>query len=230
MAVSGELRYFGPAFSSVESVRPVKAMTFPASLAMGNITRLRNLEYMFIAVLSLQPITQQKPGIRRKPDAKAPDRLLIQPPPSQILPRPRPLRPAQAFLKESTGALVDIKQHRSQLGFFRLGRAAKAGFRERYVQLLRDRSHRLRKGNVLYFLHEAEHIARRPAPETVKELPRGMHRERRRLLAMKRTQPRKILRPRLLQLDVIAHHADDIRLLLERVREIARVGHGWSGP
>src|SRR3989442_14909212 len=52
MAVSGELRYFGPAFSSVESVRPVKAMTFPASLAMGNITRLRNLEYMFIAVLS----------------------------------------------------------------------------------------------------------------------------------------------------------------------------------
>src|SRR3989442_15228812 len=27
-------------------------MTFPASLAMGNITRLRNLEYMFIAVLS----------------------------------------------------------------------------------------------------------------------------------------------------------------------------------
>src|SRR2546430_12335006 len=69
-----------------------------------------------------------------------------------------------------------------------------------------------------------------PISETVKELPRGMHRERRRLLAMKRTQPRKILRPRLLQLDVIAHHADDIRLLLERVREIARVGHGWSGP
>jgi len=59
----------------------------------------------------------------------------------------------------------------------------------------------------------------------VKELPRGMHRERRRLLAMKRTQPRKILRPRLLQLDVIADHANDVRLLLERVSEIARVSH-----
>src|SRR5271165_4470825 len=50
MAVSGELRYFGPAFSSVERVRPVKAMTLPASLAMGNMTRLRNLEYMEAAV------------------------------------------------------------------------------------------------------------------------------------------------------------------------------------
>src|SRR2546429_9895491 len=68
MAVSGELRYFGPAFSSVESVRPVKAMTFPASLAMGNITRLRNLEYMLIAVLSsaLPPLSfRPKGGICR---------------------------------------------------------------------------------------------------------------------------------------------------------------------
>ena len=49
-------------------------------------------------------------------------------------------------------------------------------------------------------------------------------------LWMKRIQPRKILRPRLLQFDVIADDADDVRLLLERVREIARVGHGmeWS--
>src|SRR5207248_10744779 len=64
MAVSGELRYFGPAFSSVESVRPVKAMTVPASLAMGNITRLRNLEYMFIAVLSstLPPLSFRPKG------------------------------------------------------------------------------------------------------------------------------------------------------------------------
>src|SRR5438876_9643568 len=64
MAVSGELRYFGPAFSSVESVRPVKAMTFPASLAIGNITRLRNLEYMLIAVLSsaLPPLSFRPKG------------------------------------------------------------------------------------------------------------------------------------------------------------------------
>ena len=36
----------GPDFSSVARVRPVKAMTLPASLEMGNMTRLRNLEYM----------------------------------------------------------------------------------------------------------------------------------------------------------------------------------------
>src|SRR5215831_20981704 len=46
MGVSGEFKYFGPAFSSVERVRPVKAMTLLASLAMGNITRFLNFEYM----------------------------------------------------------------------------------------------------------------------------------------------------------------------------------------
>src|SRR5580765_961199 len=46
MGVSGEFRYFGPDFSSAASVRPVKAMTLPASLEIGNMTRLRNLEYM----------------------------------------------------------------------------------------------------------------------------------------------------------------------------------------
>src|ERR1700722_16338402 len=46
MAVSGEFKYLGPAFSSVARVRPVKAMILPASLAMGNMTRLRNLEYI----------------------------------------------------------------------------------------------------------------------------------------------------------------------------------------
>src|SRR5690349_5468186 len=46
MGVSGEFKYLGPDFSSVARVRPVKAITLPASLAIGNITRLRNLEYM----------------------------------------------------------------------------------------------------------------------------------------------------------------------------------------
>src|SRR5207237_3338015 len=94
-----------------------------------------------VVKLALQPIPQQTSTIRRVPNPKAPDRLFIEPPPGQILSRPRPLRPAQAFLKESTGTLVDIKQHSPQLGFFRLARAAVAGFRQRDVQLLRDRSH-----------------------------------------------------------------------------------------
>src|SRR6476646_8497786 len=62
MAVSGEFRYLGPAFSSVESVRPVNAITRPLSLAIGNITRLRNLEYMEETAAS---------GFRRRASEKA---------------------------------------------------------------------------------------------------------------------------------------------------------------
>src|SRR5581483_7182544 len=50
MDVSGELRYLGPDFSSVERVRPVKAMILPESLEIGNMTRLRNLEYRLWAL------------------------------------------------------------------------------------------------------------------------------------------------------------------------------------
>ncbi len=38
--------YFGPDLSCVASVRPVNAIIFPFSLAIGNMMRLRNLEYM----------------------------------------------------------------------------------------------------------------------------------------------------------------------------------------
>src|SRR5215468_11062645 len=63
MGVSGEFKYFGPAFSSVERVRPVKAMTLPASLAIGNMTRLRNLEY----------IAERASGVRRPASASGDD-------------------------------------------------------------------------------------------------------------------------------------------------------------
>ena len=42
---------------------------------------------------------------------------------------------------------------------------------------------------------------------------------------MKRAEPGVVLGASLLQLDVVADDADDIRLLLDRVREIARVRH-----
>src|SRR6185312_14913636 len=53
-----------------------------------------------------------------------------------------------------------------------------------------------------------------------------MHGERSCLLLVEGTQSGKILRARLLQLDVVAHHANNIRLLLYRLREIDRAGHG----
>jgi hypothetical protein len=59
----------------------------------------------------------------------------------------------------------------------------------------------------------------------MKKLPRGVYGKRRRLLAMKRAQAGKVLRPGFFQLNVVADDADDIRLLLDRVREIAGIGH-----
>jgi len=52
-----------------------------------------------------------------------------------------------------------------------------------------------------------------------------MNRKRRRLLAMKRTQPGKILRSGFLELDVIANNADNVRLLSHRFFKVAERGH-----
>jgi hypothetical protein len=49
--------------------------------------------------------------------------------------------------------------------------------------------------------------------------------KRGRLLLMKRTQPGKICRPGLLELHILAHNADNVRLLLYRVCKISRIGH-----
>ena len=98
---------------------------------------------------------------------------------------------------------------------------------QRNPQLLRHRPHGFRESNVLDLLDKAENIAGHAAAEAVIELPRGMHRKRRRLLVMKRTKPGVVLRPSLLQLDVVAHNANDVRLLLDGFLEVAGVGHGW---
>ncbi len=84
------------------------------------------------------------------------------------------------------------------------------------------------KRNVLDLLDEAENVSRIPAAKAVKKLARSVDGERRRLLAMKRTQPGKVLRPRLPQFDVVAHDADDVRLLLERLLEVVGRGHERS--
>src|SRR6266481_9320106 len=76
MVVSGEFKYFGPAFSSVESVRPVNAITRPLSFAIGNVIRLRNLEYIEAGFrlwasgcrFSLLPLPSSALSSRAEPD------------------------------------------------------------------------------------------------------------------------------------------------------------------
>ena len=95
-------------------------------------------------------------------------------------------------------------------------------------ELLRDQAHGFGEGDVFDFLDEAEDVAGHAAAEAVIKLARGMDGKRRRLFAVKRAKPGEVLRPGLLQLDVVADDADDVRLLLDRVREVAGVRHEWE--
>ncbi len=65
----------------------------------------------------------------------------------------------------------------------------------------------------------------RAASEAVVELARGVDGERRRLFAVEGAESGVVLRAGLLQLDVVADDANDVRLLLDRVCEIAGVRH-----
>src|SRR5438552_10154206 len=136
-------------------------------------------------------------------------------------------RPLEILLKKGAGTLMNVQQHASQLSFLCFRRTAVTRLGQRDAEFLRDRPHRLGESNVLDLLHETEDVSRQPTSEAVIELPRGMHGKRWRLLTVKGTKPGIILRPSLLQLDVVAHNADDVRLLLDRVREIPGVGHGY---
>ena len=136
-------------------------------------------------------------------------------------------RPLEILLKKGAGTLMNVEQHTAHLSFLRFRRTAVTRLGQRDAKFLRDRPHRLGERNVLDLLHEAENVSRQPASEAVIKLPRGMHGKRWRLLTVKGTKPGIILRPSLLQLDVVAHNADDVRLLLDRVREIPGVGHGY---
>src|ERR1051326_5799134 len=96
---------------------------------------------------------------------------------------------------------------------------------QRNAHLFRDQPHRFRKANLLTFLHELKNVARFAAAEAMKELPRRVDRERWRLFIVERAQPAVILRPRLLELHVVAHNADNVRLLPHRFLEVAEGGH-----
>lgn len=46
---------------------------------------------------------------------------------------------------------------------------------------------------------------------------------------MERAKPGIVLRTSFLQLDVLAHNANDVGLLLDGIGEITRIGHGATG-
>ena len=132
---------------------------------------------------------------------------------------------AQAFLKECDCALVDVEQLSAQARFFGFAGSGVTGLGQRNAELLRDHADGFREGDVFDLLDEAEDVAGDAASEAVIELARGVDGKRRRLLAVEGAEAGIVLRAGLLQLDVVADDADDVRLLLDRVREIAGVRH-----
>ena len=124
---------------------------------------------------------------------------------------------------------MDFEQDSAQPGFFCLDRAAVIDFGQRDAQLLGDGPYGLGKRDVFNLLNEAEDITGRSTTEAVIELARGVNRERRSLLVVEGAKAGIILRAGLFQPNVVADDADNVRLLLERVREVAWVSHDWRG-
>ena len=120
---------------------------------------------------------------------------------------------------------MDFEQYRAQPGFFGLLRSVEAGLRNCDPQLLGHGSDRFREGDVLDFLDEGEDVSGDATAEAVEELAGSVDRERGRFLAVEGTESGIVLRAGFLQLDVVADDADDIRLLLDDVREVAGVSH-----
>ena len=96
---------------------------------------------------------------------------------------------------------------------------------QRNTHLLRHQPHCLRKADLLPLLHKLKNVAGLAAAKAMEELPRRVYRKRRRLFSMERAQPNKILPTGLLELYVVANHADNVRLLPHRFLKVAEGRH-----
>src|SRR6266568_4382156 len=162
---------------------------------------------------------------RRKAQSEPRDRFRVEPPIFQIGARRLALQRALELLHKKRRRLaMHLHQRRALLVLAVFFRRALAGTRNRNAALFRNDSHRFGEFAFLHLPHEAEDVTADAASETVINLLHRMDRKRRRFLRMKRAQPGKIL-PALLQPDVLAHHADNVRLLLHPLRKGSRFRH-----
>jgi len=120
---------------------------------------------------------------------------------------------------------VDFEQGSPQPCVFCLSFTAESCLRQRDPDLLRDRPHRLGEGDVLDLLNKLENVSLFAAAKTVVILLGRVHRERRCLLFMEWAETGVILSAGLLQRDIVAYNADDVRLQLQVLREIGRERH-----
>ncbi len=103
------------------------------------------------------------------------------------------------------------------LGFFRGGEFP---FRQRNACLLSHDFHGFGEADILDLLHEGENIAALVAAEAMVELTHRVDREGRGFLPVEGTQAGVVLPSGLLQRDVLADDADNVRLLLYELSEV----------
>ena len=155
----------------------------------------------------LQPV----PRRGRKAKSQLLDAGSGQLPRLELLAGARAARPRQLFAKIGRRRFVHFEQFFAQPGIGMLAALFRALLRQRDADLLRQQPDGIRKRDPFLQLHELEYIAAGMAAEAVKEPLLLIDGERRRLLGVKRAEAFE-LQPRLLQRDVLVHHADNVRL------------------
>src|ERR1700723_669427 len=119
---------------------------------------------------------------------------------------------------------MHVHQRRTLLIFLALLGRAFPRFGNRNPAFFRDGAHRFRERRLLELHHKLKNIAALAAAKAVIHLLHRAHAERRSFFLMERTQPAEIL-PTLLQTHVFANHANNVRLLLNPIRETPRLSH-----
>ncbi len=163
-------------------------------------------------------MTQQRIAARRRvPQSKACDRFGIQTPVGEIparcfafrralqLPRKKRRRLAMQF--DERGALLQLAP---------LFRRAFPRPRDGDAAFIGDGLHRLHEFALVHLHDELENVSAHAAAEAVIDLLHRMNGKRRRFFGVERTEPGKVLSV-FLQPHIFAHHADDVRLLLDAI-------------
>src|SRR5713226_663431 len=127
-------------------------------------------------------------------------------------------RPFELLHEKALCFSVLFDENRTLLVFFPLLRRTLLLPRNGDAAFLRDDLHGLGKFALFHVHDEVVHVAALAAPEAIENLLDGRDRERWSLFLMKRAKPAKVF-PRFLQADVFPHHANNVRLLFDSLRE-----------
>jgi len=183
----------------------------------------------FFGEFVFEAVAKQEAAVGGVAYAEFRDHLFVEAAASEVFAGSRTFWAAEAFLEERYCALVNVEQLPAETGFFGFSGRGVAGFGQRDAELLRYQTDGFGESDVFDLLDEAEDVAGNTATEAMIELARGVDGEGCGLLAVEGAKARIVLRSRLFQLDVVADDADDVRLLFDRVREIAGVRHFGDG-